>query len=176
MPTHIVATKDLDPSEYAPYYQNYIDQAGEGGIHELLGTQKGELLDFFDGMSSETASTVHAPYTWTITEVLAHIIDTEKIFSCRAHRIACGDDAELPGFDQDALVANYDYSQTAISELASEFEALRTTNQAFFRRLNDQAWLNRGVCDQKQISVRAIAVLLVGHSNHHLKILKQRLA
>ena len=176
MTTDVTVMKNLDPSEYAPYFKQYIDQAGEGEIHDLLQKQKVKLISFYNGISAEDATTTHPPYTWTIAQVLGHLIDTEKILGCRAHRIACGDQTDLPGFDQDALVANYDYSKTETSDLVLEFEALRMTNQAFFRRLNPEAWLNQGNCDQNKMSVRALAFLMVGHANHHLEILKQRLA
>ena len=171
-----IQVTDLDPSEYSAYFQQYIDLVGEGSFLELFESQKQKLIRFFDGISDETAKTVHEPYRWSTAQVLGHVIDTEKIFGCRAHRIACGDPTDLPGFDQDLLVDNYDYSQTKLDQLVEEFTGLRTTNQAFFRRLNDQAWSRRGVCDQKQISVRAIAFLLIGHANHHFEILKKRLA
>ena len=166
----------LDQSEYAPYFQKYIEMVPAGDIRESLNAQIQRLNEFLAGVSNEDANKLHETYSWTIKQVIGHMIDTEKIFGCRAHRIACADSAELPGFDQDAFVANSNYDDVTLDQLAKEFDVARATTNMFFNRLPEESWSHSGSCDGKQISVRAIAFLLAGHLEHHLSIMKQRLA
>ena len=44
----------------------------------------------------------HPPYTWTIKQVVGHLIDSERVFGYRALRFARGDATPLPGFDENA--------------------------------------------------------------------------
>jgi hypothetical protein len=41
-----------------------------------------------------------------------------------------------------------------------------------FRNFDDEMWLRKGTVDDKNISVRAIAYLMAGHTEHHINVLK----
>ena len=171
-----ITIDQLDSNEYQPYFQPYLDVAGQGGIHQLLADQLDEVRRVFEPMDDELAQTIHPPYSWTLKQVLGHLIDEERIFGCRAHRIGCSENVSLPGFDQDLLVRNTSYDGVAIQSLTEEFSLLRKSNQTLFERMTSEMWTQIGSCDGKKISVRAIAFLLVGHGNHHMNIVTKRLA
>ena len=165
----------LEPGEYQPYFQPYLDLAGDGDIMGLLAEQTLDVHKAFESLDAETAETVHEPYSWTLKQVIGHLIDEERIFGCRAHRIGSSENQPLPGFDQDLLVANSDYNEVALDSLIEEFVLLRKSNIMLFDRMSADMWRQVGDCDGKKISVRAIAFLLAGHANHHLTIVKKRL-
>ena len=166
---------DLEPTEFQPYFRSYIELAGDTDALESLEQQIEEFNDLLQSIDNDTALTVHPPYQWNIKQVVGHIIDVEKVFGGRAHRIACGENQALPGFDQDLFVANSDYDHVSLNDLAAEFESTRKSNFLMFARWTDEMWARSGNCDGKNISVRAIACLLVGHVNHHLIIVRKRL-
>ena len=173
--TYQLFANQLDPGQYQPYFQTYIDLVQENDVREQLNVQKKQLTDVFENVSEETASTVHPPYGWTLKQVVGHLVDGEKIFGCRAHRIACAENIPLPGFDQDLFVRNTCYDDVKISDLVTEFNFNRSANEKMLDRWTETMWDQVGVCDGKKISVRAIACLMVGHVNHHLSIIKKRL-
>ena len=166
---------ELMTSEYDAYFQPMFDLVGDGDVHSLLQEQKQELLGFYGELPDRMINSIQPPFTWSIKQVLGHLIDTEKVFGYRAHRIAAGDPTDLPGFDHELLARCHHNQQVSQQLLMEEFEALRTTNQRMFSRLSSEQWSRKGHCDQKQISVRAIAFLMIGHVKHHLGILNQRL-
>lgn len=165
----------LDPSEFQPYFKPYIDLAGDGDVVQALETQPNQLRQVLGGKDNDIAMTIHSPYTWNLKQVVGHLIDGEKIFGCRALRIACAENLPLPGFDQDVFVTNTSYDHVALDDLLSEFEANRSSNLLMVKRWTPEMLQQSGICDGKSISVKAIVCLMVGHVNHHLNIVKQRL-
>jgi hypothetical protein len=71
-------------------------------------------------------------------------------------------------------VAQFD--RLPLSDLVSEFEAIRRSHVLLFRGLPDEAWSRYGEANGAALSVRALAYILVGHARHHLGILRQRLS
>lgn len=99
-----------DPAEYLEYFETYISLVGAGDIAEILESQISYVRRVLDPLSPEQVECVHPPYTWTIKQVVGHCLDTERVFGYRACRFAAADSTALPGFDQDAFVANTDYT------------------------------------------------------------------
>ncbi|HMP79697.1 MAG TPA: DinB family protein, partial [Pirellulaceae bacterium] len=126
-------------------------------------------------ITDDTANSVHPPFTWSIKQVVGHLIDCERVFGYRAARFAAGDDTPLPSFDENLMVAEMDYQQVPLPELIDEWRDLRRANLRFYQRLSPQHWERRGDSAGNALSVRAIGFILVGHTIHHLKIIRQRL-
>lgn len=162
------------PDEYKEYFSSYIDCVPEGELFEMLESQIEHFQNALAKISDEEASVLHEPYTWTIKQVVGHLIDSEKLFGWRAHRFGCGDDTPLPGMEQNPYVEAIDYSKTRLPELANELEYTRRSNVSFLRRLSNEAWDRVGTADGNPITVRALAYLLVGHINHHMRIAEKR--
>lgn len=115
-------------------------------------------------MDGKQASTlVYAPGKWTINEIVCHLSDTERIFGCRALRIARGDTTPLPGFDQDPYVMNSEANRRSLAELSEEFEAVRHSTLALFRSLSQEAWMRTSRVSEWMLSVRGIAFTAAGH-------------
>jgi uncharacterized damage-inducible protein DinB len=161
--------------EYALPYANYIALATESDILAALSTQLDEVLSLLRGLSEATANTRHAPYTWSVKQVVGHVTDGDREFGHRAFRFSRGDSTPLPGFDENAYVQNASFDASPLSELLNEFEYVRRTNLSFFRRLPAEAWLRSGIASNHPVTVRALAYIIVGHTRHHMNILKKRL-
>lgn len=164
------------PEEYLDYFEAYISLVGDGDIVAILDSQVAIFRETLDSITTEQAELVHAPYTWTIKQVVGHCVDTERIFGYRACRFAAADATSLPGFDQDAFVSNTDYDHVSLPDLTDELVSLRNGNVSLFRRQSRESWLRQGTGDGKLMSVRATAYIMAGHINHHFGIIEERLA
>lgn len=164
------------PEEYGPAFGRYIELVQDENILRALEGQFEELITFLRTVHEVEGDQRHPPYTWSIKEVIGHIADTERIFGTRALRFARGDQAPLPGFDENeyAKVANFDHCKLA--DLVAELEALRLSHLWMFRNLEEEAWSRQGVANDTPMTVRALAYALVGHAKHHFEILRRRLA
>ena len=165
----------IDKSEYFDYFETYIGLVNETDIIAALEDQVGTFTDFMSQIKEEDACVLHDPYTWTIKQVIGHCIDCERVFAYRGLRFVSQDGIVLPGFDQDIYVAANDYENITLAALCDEFVLTRKSNLAMYRRLHGPAWDLTGSADDKQMSVRATAFILVGHLRYHARIIEKRL-
>lgn len=162
--------------EFFEYYLTYIRLVPDGQCSALMESQVDQLREFFLAVSEEQASIVHAPYSWTIKQVVGHLIDAERIFAERLHHIAFNDLQPLNGMDQDQYVANADYITPSLQALVSELLLCRQANLLLVHRIKSSAWDNRGVASGYEVTARALAWMMVGHIMHHQRIIERRLA
>jgi hypothetical protein len=168
-------TSRPDPTEYASFYETYIKLVPEQDILAELERQIEGTLALLRGVSAAEAGTRHAPYTWSVKEVVGHLIDCERIFGVRALRFARRDPTPLPGFDENPYVEHARFDARPLGDLAEEFELVRRSHIHFFRGLDGDDWLRTGVANGHPVTVRALAYVIVGHERHHVNILHKRL-
>lgn len=164
-----------DPSEHAPHHASYIDLVPEGDVVAALRSDLAATLGLLRGLGDAEAMTRHPPYTWSLKEVVGHILDCERIFGYRALRFARGDATELPGFEENGYARAAGSDARSLEGLLEEFEALRRSHILFFDTLPPEAWDRRGTANGTSVSVRAIAYIMAGHERHHLGIVRKRL-
>ncbi len=162
--------------EYAPFYENYIRIVASGSCLEQLVAQVDDLKVLLQGLPPEEANVCHLPYTWTIKQVIGHLIDTERIFADRLHRFAAGEQQPQPGFDQNRYVDEMDYQTPSLGDLLEELAACRAANSLLVRRIPTEAWGRRGIASGHPVSVRGLLWMLVGHVAYHARIIEQRVA
>ena len=173
------ATFAIDPpstQEYHEYYEQYVGKVDQKGIWESFENQPKVLRDLLGELPDAEVSKLHEPYTWTLKQVVGHLIDCERIFSCRMLRIAVGDQTPIPGIDQNIYVANLDYESPVMEDLLEEFELLRKANALLVRRLSPEALERMGTASDNPVSAKANLYILAGHVVYHLNIMKTRLA
>ena len=162
------------PTEYAPFYAGYVALVPEADVLPVLRSEGAATAAFLAGIPSAEEQTTHAPYTWTIRQVVGHLIDGERVFAYRALWFARGEVGPLPGFDQGPFDAYSPHARIPLAELAAEYRDLRAANLRLFAHLDEAAWDRRGVASGAEVTVRALAYILVGHERHHMGILRRR--
>jgi len=153
-------------------FSTYINECPDQGLMALLELPLEQELDwqFF----ARIADRAYAPGKWTVSGVLQHMIDTERILAYRALRIARGDTTPLPGFDEDAFGAQASEKISDFAVALAEFRLLRQSTTALFRSFAP-AWLHRrGFCSGTEISVGSLGYVILGHQRHHCSVLTTR--
>nr|WP_257790646.1 DinB family protein [Tenacibaculum sp. SZ-18] len=125
-------------------------------------------------ISKEKENFAYAEGKWTIKELIQHIIDTERVFCYRALSFARNDQQDLPGFDQDLFVVNSVAQQRDYNELLDEMDVLRKGTIQLFKSFTHDDLLKTGTGSGNKISVRALGMVLAGHQQHHLNVVKER--
>jgi DinB superfamily len=161
--------------EYAPAFERYIHLVPDGEIVEILDKQLARVQALLRPLSDVQSMALHAPYTWTLKQVLGHLTDCERIFGYRALRLARNDATPLPGFDENQFMQFADFNVCPMPELLEEFTAVRRGHVLLFRHLSPLAWEWRGTVVDHPATPRAFAYVMAGHAEHHLAIVKQRL-
>jgi hypothetical protein len=163
------------PTDFAPYYGKYLNLVPEDDILPALGSQLDDVLPVLRAIPEAIGNVRHPPYTWSIKEVVGHLIDCERVFGYRALRFARGDTTPLPGFEENDYAREGDFDRIQLSDLVSEFEALRRSHVGLYRNLPAAAWDRAGEANGNRVTVRALAFILVGHVRHHMAIVRKRL-
>jgi uncharacterized damage-inducible protein DinB len=158
--------------EYPVWAEQYISLV-EGDVLNLLNRQASEFPDFINDLV-EKADYAYAPGKWTIKQVIGHIIDTERILAYRLTCFARAENHALPGFDEDAYVANAHFQDRSLLSFSEEFTLLRKANLFLFNSLSEKDLNRSGTASERQITVRALLFVIAGHVIHHTQIIKSR--
>ncbi len=162
-----------EKNEYAGYYEKYVLLVTENDVDSAMQNQLAELASIFASIPEEKGAFAYAPDKWSIKELVGHLIDCERIFAYRALRFARADKTPVEGFEDD-YIANANFNSVKLTDLVEELSLLRRANILFFTNLNSDARLRTGTASNAEVSVRALAYIMVGHIRHHLNILNER--
>jgi hypothetical protein len=80
----------------------------------------------------------------------------------------------MEGYEQDDYVRHGRFAQRALADLVEDFIAVRRATLSLLRNLEEAAWTRRGVANQHEVSVRALAYIIAGHELHHRRILQEK--
>jgi hypothetical protein len=165
--------------EHHPAYATYLDavSAREGGrlnLVALLARQPAALELALGPCTDAEALHRYAPEKWSVKEVVAHVTDVERVMSYRLLRVSRGDTTPLPGFEENAWVAAMEHDGRPLADHLAEFMAARAGTLALVRGLAPEAFRRTVVASGHRVSGRALAWILAGHLEHHLRILEER--
>ena len=158
-----------------PVFKKYTDLIKDGtDLTRMMRDQGSEINSWLGTVSESESMQLHAPYTWTLREVVNHLSDCERVFSFRALWIARGGTMPMVSFDENEFSDRARANETSIAQLAAEFHAVRQSSITLFENLPEAAWQSVGQAIGQDITVQKQATILLGHVAHHWTILKQR--
>lgn len=161
--------------EYNPYFQKYIDLVSSGDYFENFENDIAEIENYFENVPLEKQTYSYAEGKWSIKQVLMHIIDTERSFAFRLLVIIRKDIMTLlQPYDDNLYASNANVENREMSSLLEEFKAVRKNTEFLLKNLDEKGTKTTGQLGAYKISARAIGYILLGHSKHHLSVLKER--
>jgi hypothetical protein len=158
--------------EYGAYYAGYIGRVPDGALLARLQAQPSEYRAALAAMDNGAAALPMAAGKWSVVEMLAHVVDTERVFAFRLLWFARGESSPLPGFDQDAWVRDASRTPPTLSAVLDELAAVRAASLALVTSLPDDVADRSGVANGQRMTVRALAWMVAGHAQHHLDALR----
>ena len=162
------------PNESFGYFDNYIQKAPHQDLMEGLKESSEEFLNFIDKISDSQLDFRYQPDKWNIREIVQHIIDCERVFSYRALTFARGDKTPLPGFEENDYARESNSSSRDITDLMIEFKAVRKATIELYKSFDESMIDARGIANNRELSVRAIGFIMIGHVLHHQEIIIER--
>ena len=158
-----------------PVFKKYTDLIKVGtDLTSMMHDQGSEISSWLRTVSESESMQLHAPYTWTLREVVNHLSDCERVFSFRALWIARGGTMPMVSFDENRFSEHACANEVSIARLVAEFQTVRQSTIALFENLPGAAWKRVGQAIGEDITVHRQATILLGHVAHHWTILKQR--
>jgi hypothetical protein len=161
--------------EYAEFYAGYIAEVpARADPVEQLGTQLDTVRRLLESLPEAQAKFRYSPEKWSVKEVVGHLCDSERIFAYRLLRIARADETPLAGFEENDYVSEANFDARPLTDLAGEWVAVRTATRALVGGVAPAAWEHRGTANGKAVSARALLYIIIGHTQHHLGVLRTR--
>ncbi|HHY58115.1 MAG TPA: DinB family protein [Chloroflexi bacterium] len=125
-------------------------------------------------VSQATATTRRDPHDgekgWTVTEVVCHLRDFDRIFLARARRIVTEHEPTLPRYDHERMAVEGRYNAQSLPLVLDELRCSRAEFVAFFQALDADAWNRAGVHPERGRFTLDDALMQVGlHDALHLE-------
>jgi len=167
-------SNQLPNNEYPVFYKTYIQELEEVELIEEMEICLHEFIKFVQNIPMDKFDCQYEEGKWTIKEIIQHLIDTERVFSYRALRISRNDKTPLPGFDENEYVANSNGKERSLQSLLTEMAVVRQSTLSLFNSFSQEQVTKIGIASNREVSVRAIGFIIIGHQKHHQKIFIER--
>lgn len=161
-------------SSYPAYFGKYVSKCGSGDIYDQLASQEKEFKGLMKTVSAKDLDYRYAEGKWSLRESLVHMVDTEQIFCYRALCISRGEKRKLPGFDQDKYIQNANLEHITKKQIIDNFVATRKASIHLFKSLCNSDWERSGKVSDYEIGLTSFPYIVVGHTEHHFRILKKK--
>jgi DinB family protein len=111
-----------------------------------------------------------APDKWSVTEILAHLADSEIVVGWRMRSILGASGTPIQAFDQDAWVAAGHYAKRDPRKCLEQFRVAREANLALLKSLSPEQWKHFGMhAERGQETIEHITRMMAGHDINHLR-------
>ena len=162
------------PQQYTQRILGYLE---EKKPMEILAASPRQIARLVKGVSRKKLSRRPASDKWSVTEILAHLADTELVYGFRIRLILEASGTPIQGIDQDAWAKFSDYAK---HDPALSLEAFRITRERMVRLLKSlprQSWDFYGMHSERgKETVTRVVEMLAGHDINHMKQIKERLS
>ena len=155
-------------SEVAPAFVRYLHRVPESDIVGVLESQIDEWKRLGASVTPEREDFRYAPGKWTVRDVFNHIVDGERVFGYRMLSLMRGEQALLPGFEEDDYVRMAHDKLAPLPELVREFAIVREGTLFLARQLDEETATRQGNANGFPTTARGIAFILAGHLRHHM--------
>ena len=154
------------PQQYIQRILGYIE--GKEPLRVQRETPR-KLAAIVRKLSKKQLSRKAAPDKWSITEILAHLADTEIVGAWRLRHVIGNSGAPIQAFDQNVWASTFNYAQRDPKQSLEVFRLLRENNLAMLKALPKELWENYGMHQERgKESVAHIVRMYAGHDLNHL--------
>jgi len=162
------------PQEYTKRITSFVD--GKASLAVQAATAK-KIEKLIKGVPAAKLRKRPAPDKWSVSEILAHIADTEIVGGFRIRLILGAPGTPIIPFDQDVWVTTCHYDKRDPKQSFEQFRVLRATNLALLKSLTKDQWKHSGMhAERGEESVEHITRMFAGHDLNHLGQIERILA
>jgi uncharacterized damage-inducible protein DinB len=160
----------------SPFWKNYLLGGGDEPAEPLASfAAHAEICrTYYSSLPESKSIHRYAPEKWSVKQVLGHITDANLIFTYRILCIARGESKPLPGFDENAYMANAAFDSMTWRALLDNHRAVSLATAGFIAGFDAAAWSRSGCANDTRITAQEMLRVLMGHERHHIRTLKER--
>jgi hypothetical protein len=171
MPSPRLSKRGFQVKETVQQYTNRL--AGYLNGKEPLRVQAATaktLERLIDGVSPAKLRKRPLPDKWSVSEILAHLSETEMVGGFRMRMILGSPGTPIAAFDQDDWVTSGHYEKRDPRKSLELFRVLRDANLALLKTLTPEQWKHYGMhAERGQESIEKIVRMFAGHDLNHIE-------
>jgi hypothetical protein len=115
------------------------------------------------------------PGTWSIQQIVLHMMDSDLIASDRMKRVAAEDHPTLIGYNETAFAKTLAYDRIPAQDACEVFRLNRRITAELLRRLPDAAFQKTGFHNERgELTLEYLVSGYIEHLDHHLKFIKEK--
>lgn len=156
------------------YFDRYINLVEDIELSEAFDESLEQLKNLDVNLLKKICDEKYEPDKWTVKDIFQHVIDWERILSQRALLFARIDGSVAQGIDENALAENTKTERRTIEDLIEELKVVRLSTNVLFASFDDEILQNSGTSYKSEMSVLAMGFTIIGHQEHHLKIIEEK--
>ena len=127
------------------------------------------------GLSVDELNAFPVPGTWSIQQVILHLMDSDLIASDRMKRVIAEDKPTLIGYDETAFSKKLFYERLDAAMACEVFRLNRLLTATVLRELPDEAFARTGIHSERGIvTLEHFVETYTQHLLHHLKFVRDK--
>ncbi len=134
------------------------------------------LTEAVRGLTHEDLHGHPVPGTWSIQQLIIHLMDSDLIASDRMKRIAAMNNPPITAYDENAFANNLPVAALDVGLAADIFRLNRLITASMLRALPDAAYDRTGVHSERGvITLAGLVRTYTDHLDHHMVFLRDKL-
>ncbi len=156
------------------WIDRYIALAPESDLLTALECGAADINNLFHGLSESELHARYQPEKWSPLEILAHLTESELVFSYRALRFSRKDPTPLPSYDENAYAAVTRGNLPGLPALLAAYRCRRESTLLLFGSMTDDMLDFTGISNGVKMSARCLGFAIAGHDRHHAAVIRER--
>ncbi|HVX86782.1 MAG TPA: DinB family protein [Phycisphaerae bacterium] len=142
---------------------------------EAYAAGAGYVREAIAGLGADDFRAVPVAGTWSIGQIVIHLMDSDLIASDRMKRVIAEENPTLVGFDEAAFARNLFYEKQDPQVAAEIFRMNRELTAVVLRSVPESAFKRVGTHNERGcVTLGGLVELYVGHLNHHLGFIRHK--
>lgn len=128
-----------------------------------------------EGLSDADVDAIPIPGTWSIRQIVVHLLESELAAVHRMRRIAGEDVPLLIAYDESALATNLRYERCDLALVTRMFADLRVFTAAWLRSMPPAAFERVGIHNRRgKVTLGEMVQMYVAHLEGHMVHLRKK--
>lgn len=128
-----------------------------------------------EGLSSQDLLAFPIPGTWSVQQLIVHLMDSHVTCATRMRKIIAEDNPLLTSYDENAFVRSLRYEETDAKVAAEIFRLTQRMMANVLRQLPDSAFERTGVHTERgKVTLGELVPDYIQHLERHMKFLREK--
>ncbi|KAA0549522.1 DinB family protein [Bacillus sp. BGMRC 2118] len=159
--------------EYDKYYERYITLVPSGDLVQIYSEQLSTFHSLLSGLTEDKAEFRFEEGKWSIKEIVGHLCDAERMLSYVTFQMIRKDDNLISSINFNDYVIRGNYHNRSILNLLEEFKSVRKSTISLINTIRNEDLQLGSTFRQHPLTVLAAVCIIVGHVEHHMRILRK---